>query len=276
MSFYAAHLQVTGVYLEVRAVGPKEEIAPEAVLAAAEEHRGRMLLGVYAKRALLVLAILALAVEGVFVYRFYDRTYEDHVALGATNSEPKKATVKERQRMTPFVHRAGSKNIVDNSTYVDHPLINGNPDAILFVTQIGKSGRDASNTHPIGVWYDENRGGRWAIFNQNLAPMPEGTIFNVVVSEEPGGTLFIHRSTSANTMGGSTYVDHPLMNENPEAILLVTPNWNPGGGTGTYNNHPVGIGYDADEDRWVIFNRDLAPMPQRVAFDVAVLSGNTT
>ena len=38
------------------------------------------------------------------------------------------------------------------------------------------------NDHAIGVWYDDDRQ-RWAIFNQDLAAMPDGSAFNVVVLE---------------------------------------------------------------------------------------------
>jgi len=54
------------------------------------------------------------------------------------------------------------------------------------------------------------------------------------------------------------------------AVFSVTPNWNPGGGAGTYVNHPVGVRYDADEETWAILNEDLDPMPERAAFNIVV------
>jgi hypothetical protein len=169
-----------------------------------------------------------------------------------------------------FVHRATSGTIVANSTYLDYQPINGNPDAVLLVTRLQDSGGDVvPDAHPIGVWYDANRGS-WAIFNQDLVPMSEGATFSVVALEELGEALFVHRDTLANTTGNATYVDYPSANERPDAVLAVTPNWNPGGGDGTYNNHPVGVRYDAEEERWTILNLDLAPMPEGAAFDIAV------
>ncbi len=85
--------------------------------------------------------------------------------------------------------------------------------------------------------------------------------------------MFVHRATSENISSNSTYLDHPLINGNPDAILYVTQNWNPGGGGGTYNNHPVGVWYDAGRKRWAIFNQDRAQMPNRAAFNVVVLEG---
>ncbi|MBA2440867.1 MAG: hypothetical protein H0V53_00450 [Rubrobacter sp.] len=100
------------------------------------------------------------------------------------------------------------------------------------------------------------------------------------VPEENGGTngvsaqseaAFVHRATAENTSGNSTYLDSPLAEEDPEAVLLVTQNWNPEGGAGTYNDHPVGVWYDPDAQEWAIFNQDLAAMPDGASFNVLVL-----
>ena len=169
-----------------------------------------------------------------------------------------------------FVQRATPRNILLNSTYLDHPSINGDPDAFILVRRASEPGADSeNNAHQIGVWYDARGGGRWAIFNQHRAPMAVGATFKVVVLEGPN--TIVHRATSQNTVGNSTYVDDSLTNGNPDAVLAVTQNWNPGGIGNTYNDHPVGVRYDPDEKRWVIFNRDREQMPSGAAFNVAVL-----
>jgi hypothetical protein len=91
---------------------------------------------------------------------------------------------------------------------------------------------------------------------------PDGAAFDAV---------FVHRATSENISSNSTYLDNPLTNGNPNVILYVTQNWNPGGSGGTYNNHPIGVWYDAGRKRWAIFNQDRASMPTGAAFNVAVL-----
>jgi len=232
----------------------------------------------------LILAVMILVVEGYFVYHWYGRYYGDPAVVSdtrlsgprGTTPETTEDTVEEREDKTAFVHRATSGNIVDNSTYVDHPWANKNPNAVLLVTQVQERGTDAADAHPIGVWYDANRGGRWAIFNQDLAPMLEGEIFNVVVSKGPGEAVFIHRATPENTVENHTYVNHSQVNKNPDAVVLVTPNWNPGGGAGTYNDHLVGVQYDVGEQKWAILNQDLVSMPEGAAFDVAVSDGTKT
>ena len=228
----------------------------------------------------MILAVLVLAVEGYLGYRWYQRYYAAPAgADAAASSAPGGGEVADPEGTEPdddggdaLVHRSTPENIADNSTYIDHPASNGNPDAILLVTQGQYPDGIPSGDHPIGVWYDENRGGRWAIFNQDLAPMPEGVVFNVLIRQGTGEDAFVHRTSPANTDGEITYVDHPSTNAAPDAVLLVTPNWNPGGGMGAYNDHPVAVWYDAAEEKWSIRNEDLAPLPNGAAFDVSVWS----
>jgi hypothetical protein len=105
------------------------------------------------------------------------------------------------------------------------------------------------------------------IFNQDLADMPIGADFNVVV---PAVDLraFVHTATADNVIANRTVISHPLLDDNPGAIVHVTPNWNPGGTDGTYNDHPIGIYYE--NDRWWIFNQDLAAVPVDADFNVVV------
>ena len=87
--------------------------------------------------------------------------------------------------------------------------------------------------------------------------------------------VFVHRATPENISQNSTYLDNPLTNDDPNVILYVTQNWNPGGGSGNYNNHPIGVWYDSGRQRWAIFNQDLEAMPEGAAFNVAVLEEPT-
>jgi hypothetical protein len=170
-----------------------------------------------------------------------------------------------------FVHAATIENIISNYTLIDHPLTNQNPDAIVFVTQNWNPGDlgGTVNDHAIGVFY---AGGpqKWGVFNQDLLAMPEGADFNVFVASEDLHT-FVHTATVTNTSGSSTYIDHPLVDGNPCAMLLVTQNWNPGGGAGAYNDSPVGVWYDGSAEKWAIFNQQAGTSPEGAAFNVMVL-----
>ena len=67
--------------------------------------------------------------------------------------------------------------------------------------------------------------------------------FEVVVAERASAG-FVHQADPSNTAGNYTYLDNRLTNGKPDAVLSVTQNWNPGGGSGVYNDHPVGAIYD--------------------------------
>lgn len=165
-----------------------------------------------------------------------------------------------------FVHVATAANITSNWTTIDHPLTNGNPNALLLVTPNWNPGGlgGTYNNHPIGVWYT---GSQWAIFNQDRASVPPGAAFNVLVlSAGPG--VFVHKATAGNSTGDYTIMDNALANGNPNAIVFFTPNWNPGGTGSTYNNRATGAWYDGS--RWAIFNQDFAPVPANAAFNVYV------
>jgi hypothetical protein len=172
-----------------------------------------------------------------------------------------------------FVHEATAANTDGRSTYIDHPLTNDNPDAIVFaiLNYNPGGGGGIENDRPIAVFYDPVRA-KWAVFNQEeTATMPEGAAFNVLVPAS-APTVFVHRAGPANTLSNWTTMDHPLANDSPEAMVFVTQNFNPGGGLGVLNDQPIGVYYNTGKDRWAIFNQDqTANMPTGAAFSVMVM-----
>lgn len=74
-------------------------------------------------------------------------------------------------------------------TRLDHPGLNGNPNAIISVTPRGKlefnqeesTANLRQNPHAVGVVYREGQQ-RWYIYNLNLAAMSAAS-FNVVIEE---------------------------------------------------------------------------------------------
>jgi hypothetical protein len=183
------------------------------------------------------------------------------------------AAAGDSRRARGFIQQATSDTLRANYTIIDHPLTNGNPQAIVMVTQNWNPGgrKGTYNKHPVGVWYD---GAHWAIFNQDLAAMTPQAFFNVLVLSQ-SSSVFVQVVTAKNSRDNYTVIDHPLTNGNPQAIVMVTQNWNPGGGKGTYNNHPVGVWY-TPSGYWSIFNEDRAPLTPQVSFNVQVLDPSAT
>jgi hypothetical protein len=168
-----------------------------------------------------------------------------------------------------FVHRATDENSRGDYTVVSDPSLNDHPNAVIIATPTPQGGtaEAASYERNIGVWF-AGSAHRWAIFNQNRSPIPAGTAFEVVLAEDATG--FTHRAGTLNTAGNYTYLDDPLTNGKPDATLSVTQNWNPGGGRGVYNDHPVGVEYDPEVEKWAVYNRDGKTIPEGAAFNVAV------
>ena len=195
------------------------------------------------------------------------KTLED-TAIGSSG-DPKNQDDTAR---ASFTHRATDENSRGDYTYISDPSMNGDPDAIVLVSPTSDQENlgTASYNHNIGVWY-EGGAEKWAIFNQNRAAVPAGATFEVVVPR--ASAKFVHRARLVNIAGNYTYLDDRLTNGEPDAVLSVTQNWNPGGGRGVYNDHPVDTVYDAQVERWAIYNRDNVSIPTGAAFNVAVSAG---
>ncbi|MEZ5284407.1 MAG: hypothetical protein R2712_06285 [Vicinamibacterales bacterium] len=74
-----------------------------------------------------------------------------------------------------FKHTTNSGNTSGNATTLNHPLTNGLPDALLFVRRsAGATARVESVSYDSGI-------GRWRIIHDDLAAMPLGVTFNVLV-----------------------------------------------------------------------------------------------
>lgn len=167
-----------------------------------------------------------------------------------------------------FVHTANDSNIVSNWTTIDHPSLNGDPAANLFVTQNwnppGSPG--IYNNANIGVWYFSSL---WTIFNQNRNPIPQGASFNVFYYN--GSDAFVHTADSSNIIAHVTYIDHPELNNNQDAIFFITPRWE-----GVYNDSPIGVFYETPQSKWAIFNQNFTIMPQDAKFNVYLAKSGVT
>ncbi|QRN96680.1 hypothetical protein JRI60_48150 [Archangium violaceum] len=160
-----------------------------------------------------------------------------------------------------FVHRTTTANKSGHITFVSHPSVLSDPNAIIRVTHNwNPPGIPATYLNCIvGVYY---AGGSWGIFNQDTScQMPLDASFNVAV-----GQGFVHDVTTANTSGHITYLNHPLTNGNPSALVTATHLWK-----GTYNKSDIGVWYDSFQGKWAIFNEDTTvAMATGMAFSVNV------
>lgn len=82
---------------------------------------------------------------------------------------------------TIFTHTASAGNSAGDYTIIDNPATNGKPNAVLTVTHNWNPGGASGvyNVHNFGVFYTST--GKWAVFNEDLTPIPSGASFNIGV-----------------------------------------------------------------------------------------------
>jgi len=77
-----------------------------------------------------------------------------------------------------FSHTTSQANVQDHATVIDDQRTNGKLNVTIVVTRSASAGNPTASDSPLGVYYD---GSKWAIFNEDLSPMPAGVSFNVMV-----------------------------------------------------------------------------------------------
>lgn len=160
-------------------------------------------------------------------------------------------TVAQMPAQVAFRHVTTAANVSGHITSLDHPQLNGNPNAMLFVLpNYNLNGAEAAGQNyqqNAGVWYN---GSRWTIFNQDTKePMPLNMTFNVLIA--PAGnpncfTFTVTEASKTNFVNGAA-IDHPATNGKTDAMILLTQNW-------------AGVYLDASQvteywrGKWCIFN----------------------
>lgn len=92
------------------------------------------------------------------------------------------------QELSPnaYVHYVSPANRGGHITTLDHPLLNGNPCARLQFSAATAGG--VFNPHELGAYYN---GARWALFNQDFAPLTDDASMHVLV--DPAQAEFCDR-----------------------------------------------------------------------------------
>jgi hypothetical protein len=172
-----------------------------------------------------------------------------------------------------FFVTAKSSTVSGNSVFIDSKLTNGKPDAEIMVTQNQTQvpGVEFFNPHQVGVRYNSGKK-RWAIFNEDGAPMPVGASFNVMVGQRPsnGGKGEILTATSKSLVNGAVDISSSQTTGNPNNVTFVTQNFSPDGKTGHENNAAPGVWYNGKTE--VIFDEDQGSIVAKCAFNALIFS----
>ncbi|MBK8660181.1 MAG: T9SS type A sorting domain-containing protein [Bacteroidetes bacterium] len=167
-----------------------------------------------------------------------------------------------------FKHTASAGNTVGNVTYIDHPSTNAKPNALVFITHNWGSVGGVYNNHPTGVYYS-NAESKWGIFNEDLFPFPAGAVYNVFVPDSGSPNAFVHTVSSVSALP-STFLNNPVTDANPEAVLIVTHNYNPGGLGGMYNTVPVGVAIKSSAYPLIYHLDHSTPFDSAMSFNVLI------
>lgn len=81
---------------------------------------------------------------------------------------------------------------------------------------------------------------------------------------------FVHDANVDNTNQHITYLDHPMINDNPSVLLQIGHNWNPPGQEGVLNNSLIAVWYDVEQARWAIVNENHEAIPDGASFNILI------
>lgn len=159
-------------------------------------------------------------------------------------------------------------------TPINNDATNGEGNALLFVTPNYSAGGVCgcvAQTVPIGVIYNLFGGSLWAIANLDESTnIAAGSTYNVLVVQKASKKVFVQTATTGNTLGGATYINSPLTNDNPNAMILITQNIDPDGANEFVSDHPVGAYYNPTLKQWGVLNEDGSSMGIGAHFNIMI------
>lgn len=166
-----------------------------------------------------------------------------------------------------FTLTTTNANTVSSKASIDMPGLTGNPMAIIVATPVGGT----SNPHPIGAWYYS---GKWNLFNTDHAVMPLGAKYRVQFFLQPGPNQFLHLITQQNLGSEGSYIDHPALNNNPNAQVQIFQNHSPDVRSGSaLNSFEARAAYSSAAGRWYITNVNNELLRRGGAYNIVVSSG---
>lgn len=215
---------------------------------------------------------------------WYDNSKQDWAVFTEDASDMPSAPsfnilVVPRATKSAFIVRATHSNTHGNHTFINSKLTNGQPRAVIQITQDFNPGGTlggTNNDNPVGVRYYPAMK-KWAIFNENGKPMPSGAAFNVLVgaSSSNGGKTAMASVTSFDHKIGTTLINNPVSNGNPNNVTFVTQDFNPDGKGGVADPHPLEVAYPALGTmifHELIDNSDFTAAPLHSAFNLLIFS----
>ncbi len=162
-----------------------------------------------------------------------------------------------KYNVTSQTFRHVSSDSAENNTMINKSGLNGHPEYIL---QVSQNWDGVYNPHPPGIFYF---GSNWFIINNDLAPMPSGSRYNIYYQAK-SKSAFTHFAVAENTINHRTFISNIMLNGHDCAQIQVTQS----GTAGVFNSSPIGVFYDASRAKWAIFNQNFTNIPDSAGFNV--------
>ena len=161
-------------------------------------------------------------------------------------------------RGNSFDVSASTLNSSGSVLTLTHPLLDQHPDALAIATANNNPNNALGaslyfiNVHSFGLSFD-TPSHKWTISSDTGPTIPISTSYNLLLPP-PGSSLVVTSTgTLPDTDGAYIYLDSPLTNGNPWAMMFATPRNN-----GGIDEHNLGVSYDSTRQQWAIFNEDEA------------------
>jgi len=104
------------------------------------------------------------------------------------------------------------------------------------------------------------------------------TIFTLLISlcltTVSAQNMFVHTATAGNISADASFIDHPDLNGNSGAQILVSHNWNPPGSAGVYNDNNTGVFWSAGQDKWGVYNENASAMVLGSSYNIYIGDGD--
>lgn len=96
----------------------------------------------------------------------------------------------------------------------------------------------------------------------------------ICVSVVSAQNMFVHTATAGNISADASFIDHPDLNGNPNAEILISHNWNPSGAAGVYNDNNTGVFYSNSQNQWGVYNESGAAMTLGSSYNIYIGDGD--
>ncbi len=151
-------------------------------------------------------------------------------------------------------------------TLLSAPDLDGNPNAVIFVTQVAVNGANL-DPHPICAYYN---GKQWSVMNVDNSAMPSGTQFTIQYYAAPDDNHFVHVVTKENLVKNNSYIDHAGLNGNPNAKFQSFQNASPNVRGGQVNKDDVAFKYDNGTGQWFLYDVKSKVLDNATGYNISI------